>query len=159
MKILCLDIGETTGIKYFDYDKNYILLNQDMSKYVIAEKESRSNILTYDLISLIEEHGTPDICVIEKFVLYKHRAASKIGSSFIEVENIGKAKILMETFKTPIIEQMAVNVKGAFPDSKLKQHKVYTKGSDHIRDATRHGLYFICFNSKKFNLNGGNNEN
>lgn len=149
MIILSLDIGITTGFCIFDYEKEYILQNQDLSGRMLVQGQLPKLGLATELLNFIEYYKVEYI-VMESFNLYASKAMSKIGSSFPEVELIGLVTYLCDTKKIPYCKQMAVHAKKTFTDERLKEHNVYIKGQQHSRDSIRHALYFICFNMKKY---------
>lgn len=126
MLILGLDPGQTTG-------------------YVVTETETN----TADEVGAIVECGTmedwreierllqthtPNIMVIEKYLLYPALAKAQSFSPMLTSQVIGVAKFLAEKFCVPCIEQKAATGKAVI----LSEDLYRELHNDHIRDAARH---------------------
>jgi hypothetical protein len=98
------------------------------------------------------EKTFPDICVIETYKLFGHKAKEQSGSSLETPQLIGYLEMVCYELKIPIVYQDP-STKARHADDILvtlgviekKSTKYYYKGeltSMHMRDALRHGLYY-----------------
>lgn len=84
-----------------------------------------------------------DAWVIERFTLYKHKADSKINSTFPECEVIGMLRVAAKRLGIPqIVFQSASEAKGLVDDERLATYG-WNLPTPHERDAARHAVYFL----------------
>ena len=88
------------------------------------------------------------IVIIESFKLFPWKSKTLYWSNLRTVEIIGAIKGYCSILNLPFILQDP-NVKKFYDDKKLKFLNMYEKESPHLRDAIRHGLYYLHFKLKK----------
>ena len=123
--LLALDPGETTGFALFNANNN-LLIETGVCNGLLE---------VFDLLEQI----CPEQVTFESFFLYPGRAASKIFSSFPEVENIGVIRFWCLQNGIKYSERSASVAKGKYPDLLLKGTPYWAKNK-HSRDAVKHGL-------------------
>jgi hypothetical protein len=96
------------------------------------------------LDSFVETYGKPDVVVIEKFVLFRHKAKQQIGSQFEVSQVIGVAKSFGRKTEAEVVMQGSDILPTAVMWSKMKiptDHNV----SHHIV-AANHAVYYLVSN-------------
>ena len=122
MKILAVDPGGTTGWALF-YDGELFMCDEAIGWYDITFMLNR----------------TLDVIVYEDFVLFPHKAAVQIGSKMPAVSVIGVLQYTATLKDIQIVAQPASIKNVAKKKFDLSDFK-----SEHIKDATLHGLYYIA---------------
>lgn len=131
--LLCLDPGETTG--YAIFSNEHVLTS--------AGEITGGLLEIWNLLN--DAHPLTIVC--EGFVLYAHRAAQKINSSFPEVEAIGVIRLWASLNDVEMHEQLAAAAKVPITDDILQALNVRVS-SRHARDAVRHGVLFLQLYNK-----------
>ena len=161
MKILALDPAGnffegkgTTGYAMY-YNENLTSVGQ----IVATEFENRFKYWQahIELINAL----TPDIVVIENYVLYPNTKEAQIGSEFETPQLIGILKYYLDSNDIEWFLQKA-SIKPRYKNEILLRKGIITQRqnstryyavgmplSGHILDAIRHGEYFIQFNLPK----------
>ena len=118
-RILVFDPGVTTGWCYCDGTGTY---------------ESGTFLKWLRIEALLAEY-TPDLVVVEKFVLYPSAAQHKIWSDFPTVEVIGVIRYLCGSKRIPMVLQGA---------NEVAQIKITARlmSTPHERDALRHAIKY-----------------
>ncbi len=141
MKILSIDPGETTGYVILEFKGKKIPLIPSTREILIGSGEIKLWVGLEELISFHQ----PKVIIYESFKLYPWKTKSQSWSNFLTVEVIGIIKYLCETkFCLKLVEQTP-SLKKFYDDKKLKKCNLYKNFSPHIRDALRHGLYYLDF--------------
>jgi hypothetical protein len=163
MKILAIDPSGnfnegkgTTGWCLLDENCKLISVGQLMASECNSKEEHWMEHL--DLI----KHLAPDYIVVEDYLLYANKSQSQINSRFETSRLIGAIELYCWTNNIPLRFQKASDVKQRFTDERLVQGNYISKSSScsryfaagvlatgHIRDAIRHGVYFVKFKLKK----------
>jgi len=124
MKILAVDPGGTTGWALFT-DGKLVVWDEAIDWYAIDFMLKR----------------TLDIIVYEDFWLFPHKAAAQIGSKMLAVGVIGVLQYTA-TMRGILIADQAASIKNV-AKKKFDTSSIHTT-SEHIKDATLHGLYYIA---------------
>jgi len=110
-------------------------------------------------IKLIEAHS-PDIVVLEDYVLYGQSASAQIGSELETPQLIGiikyyclsnniKGYIQHAKIKPRFSNEILLHRKTITQDNTKRYYAIGVPLTGHILDAIRHGEYFINFTLKK----------
>jgi len=157
--ILTFDPGETTGwsswAKEIDAKEPPKLvkwgqLNTKTLRNAIELEESVKNLLMGS-----NDTSRPNVVVIEDYRIYEWKTDEHAWSSVHTIQLIGLIKTYCIQNNIPYVMQSAQIAKQFATDEKLKDWDFWQPGMRHARDAIRHGIYYILFNSqKKFNDEG-----
>ena len=116
------------------------------------EKASRSSGVTAQamiLLGLIERFD-PDVLVLEDFILDVGRASGKRGLlSPVQVIAMLEMGIVWRGLEMVVVRQSPSDAKTAIPDRRLKSAGMWSVGSAHARDATRHALLYLRRSSNR----------
>lgn len=134
MRILSIDPGKTSGVALFKEGKLLETLEAD-ENYLL-------DYITYFANEI-------DIVVIEAFVHYPWRKNHAVHS-YYTAELIGKIKLKASMHNLKVAIQPAL-IKKVVSDEVLKHFGFtkYLKKSSHIKDALRHGLYYLKYRKKQ----------
>lgn len=135
LKVLSIDPGVTTG---------YTLATKDNGKFFIAcNQQQFTHTEFWMFLRKTGIYGTMHT-VCEDFEF--RQGKQKDGLNLYPVELIGVLRLFCNSDQWyPLWMQKAAQGKGYFDDNKLKKMKVYQKGLEHGRDATRHLLHWFTF--------------
>lgn len=131
-RLMSLDPGETTGWAFFE--------GGDLADSGETGPDD-TMIETHDLIYDLE----PDMLVIEDYKIYGWKANTHQWSSLFTPRLIGAIELTCILYDIDIHKQMAQEAKGFCTNKKLKQWNYYKTGKPHVRDAIRHGCYWLVF--------------
>jgi len=138
IRVLALDPGETTGIAYFE---------GPTLKIYQQIKEPTVELAASHLKDVIELYK-PDIVVMEDYRVYSWKTKDHAWNSLHTSRLIGAVEYVCFERRVPLWKQMAQMPKGFCTDDKLRALGYYV-GGKHARDAVRHGLYYLLFDSAK----------
>lgn len=154
MKIMAIDPSGnfnegkgTTGIAYFEDNKLIKTLD-------IKAKEYQSQMSYWWSVRAKVFKYKPDILVIESFELFADKGKELTGSEFETAQLIGILKSCAGVFP-PRAKQVVMqkpSIKSRYPDELLIKKGIINKDNEyspHIKDAIRHGLYYINFKQNK----------
>jgi len=140
--LIAVDPGETTGYAIF--------IDTHLRYYVqIASKD------IWEVAKWLETFTKkfhPKVIVVEDYRVYSWRAKQHTWSDLFTPRLIGGLEVLCGMHDVPLIKQQPQVAKGFCTDDKLKSWGFWVKGQPHVRDAIRHGCYYILFNKQKANL-------
>lgn len=151
--LLALDPGETTGFATF-YGADII------GGYHVDWREI-DQLKTWpmkDAITNLEAligWGKFDCVVMESYRIYSWMSDDHKWSPVNTIQLIGAIQTLCIQRNIPYIFQSAQIAKQFVTDELLKKLGLYQKGIRHGRDATRHGVYYLCFGSSQTTPGGG----
>jgi hypothetical protein len=138
-RLLALDPGETTGWAIFQ-------------THAVVPSTDCGQIKTWpesDAVKELDElipYYRPTLVVYESYHIYDWKSDSHKWSSVHTLQVIGAIWTICELHNVLYTTQTAQNAKGFWTDEKLKMFpKLYKPGVRHGRDATRHGLHYLCF--------------
>jgi len=131
-RLLAIDPGETAGWAVFD--------NGTFGKSGEAGPE-HTMVEMYEVIMDFD----PDVLVVEAYRIYGWKAKQHAWSELFTPRLIGSIELTAELNDIPMHMQMAQSAKGFCSDQKLRDWGFYTTGKPHIRDAVRHGCYWLLF--------------
>lgn len=134
MRVLAIDPGKTSGIALFK--------NSKIIETLEADEDYLLNYITYFVDEI-------DVVVVEKFLHYPWKK-NYVVHPYYTAELIGKIKLKASMYKIRVVMQPA-SIKKVVNDEVLKHFKLtkYLKGSSHIKDAIRHGLYYLKYRKKQ----------
>lgn len=134
--LLAIDPGKTSGIALFKGEE------------IIETLKSDEDYLLYYIGLFANEI---DVVVVEKFLHYPWRK-NKTIHPFHTAELIGKIKLTAELHNLRIVMQPAA-IKKVVNDDVLEHFKIKEKNK-HIRDAIRHGIYYLKYRKKASKSSG-----
>lgn len=143
--VISFDVGKTTGVVIADVygTNNFEVLKALHLDYAERFKGLQNLLIEYQ----------PTLVIIENFRLYKHKAQSLIHNEFLPVRMIGAIESALYYYDslnldnfvngymvtpTPVVFQMAIEIKGKPPVAVLPEHKPLLKGLKHATDAYKH---------------------
>jgi len=136
--MISLDPGETAGWAIFE-EGDYVDSGEAGPEHTMLE--------VYELITEV----APDVVVMEDYRIYGWKAKSHAWSDLFTPRLIGAIELTCILEDVPLYRQMAQSAKGFCTDKKLRGWGFYKTGKPHIRDAIRHGCYWLLFDQ----LQGG----
>ncbi len=135
--LLCLDPGETTGWAAFTNGR----LSESGQLDSTSDTANGLHTLLHHRFA-----GKPDHLVAEDYRVYAHRVLQHTNSSLFTPRLLGMIEAESELNAIPLTLQMATQAKGFVSDQRLKDWGMWTT-QRHARDAIRHGIYFLLFDS------------
>lgn len=138
--ILALDPGETSGLAIWDPEDKNIRLEQLDTKDLVHSFKALMGLFAM---------WRPYHIRFEDYRVYGHKADDHINSTLHTSQLIAMIKLAAALNNIPCSSVMASAAKGFWTDEKLKMVGAYSKGLPHARDAERHLLYWMAFNSLK----------
>jgi len=140
LTVVAIDPGVTTGIAIA-----YVRPHHPTIEMVV-----RQGKMDHELLWRMLHKVNPTIVVCEDFEYRPGKARD--GLVLFSLELIGVAKLYAATQLKEIKMQKAAEGKSYYNNARLKELKLYSKGYDHGRDATRHLLHWWTFGAGyKFN--------
>lgn len=151
--IFALDPGGTTGwcgtsmrLKHLSSFSRYGLaaLEHEVCAVKWGQVSGSENAQIDELAELIEAGiAKADIMllVVEDFILRQKRKDRDLLAPVRVIAKLDYAN--HDRWELPLILQQPSLAKTAMPDARLKKHKLYARGQQHARDATRHNFTFI----------------
>lgn len=133
--VLALDPGETTGWAFF---------NKAVLKATGELKATDIGTVVPQLENLFKLLQ-PQVLVVEDYRIYSWKTKQHAFSDVFTLRLIGCIETLAVQNQIPLYKQSAQVAKNFCTDSKLQEWDIYVTGN-HIRDAVRHGAYFLIFN-------------
>ncbi len=131
--LLSFDPGETTGFARFESG-------------VLTWYEELKTHTVHDAAPILDPLITPNCrVVVENYQVYKWRAKQHVGDTLHTPRLIGCIETLCALRGIRPTKQTAQNAKGFVTDQKLKAWNMYVKGKPHVRDAVRHGIFYLLF--------------
>ncbi len=139
---MSLDPGGTTGVA---------IMNTEAQKTTPENSTWSFSELTgahhWDLWALLEKEQ-PHYVIYERFQYQRRELDKGVSLVLVSVEYIGIIRLwlsMQEMAGRPVYDicQTPAQAKNLWTDEKLQKVGLYTKGSAHIRDATRHLLYWL----------------
>jgi hypothetical protein len=102
-----------------------------------------------------------DVIIYERFQYQRRELDKGVSLVLDSVEYIGIIKLCSKrmhldkgfAYKHQLVEQTPAQAKNFWTDDKLKKVGLYTSGSAHERDATRHLLYYLMQHGDKRYVN------
>ncbi len=138
--LLVLDPGETLGWAQFTQGS---LTDSGELSLMYVDTFAAIKQLMFD-----KELRYPDVIVTENYKVYPWKLKEHAWGTLFTVKIIGLIEALAVTNKVPLFAQMANMAKGFCKDKKLREWGYYLKGSPHVRDAIRHGCYWLLFSKE-----------
>ena len=137
MTVYAIDPGPHTGIFW---------MNGTMPYWVTLDlrREKRPHRALYDWLRNNVNSLLDDKVVYESFEFRKEDAHEREYIDYSPGELVGVIILFCELMGTDCFRQTAASAKGFWDDDKLKRAKLYIPGKEarHVRDATRHWLYY-----------------
>jgi hypothetical protein len=130
-RITVIDPGETTGVCQMRY-----LGKRDFEVLFIDQIPWNRRFRMREFIQGVHH------IVIERFALYASHSKDMINNEFPSVRIIGICEAYMNEFD--MLDAVTYQPASVMTNvAILPQHAEYVKGSEHKKDAYRHGRYFI----------------
>jgi hypothetical protein len=143
MKIVAIDPGPHTGIFWMENDKPHRITFDYTDPVMAGEPHKHLYMWLMQMIN-----PGLDILICESFEFRKEDARKREYIDYSPGELVGVVKLFSQLTETPLTMQMASLAKSGFwNDDKLRRVGLWIAGSAnrHVRDATRHWLYFNSF--------------
>lgn len=142
MKVIALDPGGTTG--YAIMTTEAARTDKENSTWTFGELTGGHHLALWDLL----EAERPHYVIYERFQYQRRELDKGVSLVLVSVEYIGIIRLwlsMVERLGRPVYDicQTPAQAKNLWTDDKLEKVGLYTKGSAHIRDATRHLLYWL----------------
>ena len=136
--LIAVDPGETTGYAVF--------IDTRLDHYAQVSADDIWGAAKW-LETFIKKYN-PKVVVVEDYRVYSWRAKQHTWSDLFNPRLIGGREVLFGMHDVPLIKQQPQVAKGFCTDDKLKSWGFWMKGQPHVRDAIRHGCYYILFNKQ-----------
>ena len=142
MRVIALDPGGTTGVAIMSTDSNDTSPADTNWKFLELKGAHH-----WDLWQLLERED-PHYLIYERFQYQRRELDKGVSLSLASVEYIGVLHLWLSSKEkrgSPVYDicQTPAQAKNLWTDDKLLKVGLYTTGSAHIRDATRHLLYWL----------------